>query len=97
MPDVQRLGSVPCPDCVSRELRSAMADRDARIAILERVICEQAHVAGIIGSGSEGSMRGRLMSISNALNMVIGRGQSSHGDQFDSAGKIAGERDGADN
>jgi len=55
---------------------------------LRSVMYDVAHMAASLGSGSEGYLRGRFMSISNALNAAIGRGQSSHGDQYDAAGKI---------
>jgi hypothetical protein len=55
---------------------------------LKRVMYQQAHVAATLASGSDGWLRGRFMSISNALNVAIGRSQSSHGDQYDSAGNV---------
>lgn len=61
-----------------------------RIAELERTIYEQAHIAATLGSGADGWLRDRLMSISNALNASIGRTQSSHGDQFSTTGKANG-------
>lgn len=72
-----------------------VVERDSRIAELEAenrrlklVMYDAAHLAATLGSGSEGWLRGRFMSISNALNTAIGRGQSSHGDQFDDSGTI---------
>ena len=65
-----------------------IAELEAEVSRLKVVMYDVAHKAGTLGSGHEGWMRGRFMSISNALNMAIGRGQSSHGDQFDSAGNI---------
>lgn len=55
---------------------------------LRSIMYDVAHLAATLGSGSDGWLRGRLMSISNALNAAIGRGQSVHGDQYDSGGNI---------
>ena len=55
---------------------------------LRSIMYDVAHTAATLGSGSDGWLRGRFMSISNALNAAIGRSQSSHGDQYDAAGKI---------
>lgn len=55
---------------------------------LRHVIYETACVAAALGTGSEGWLRGRFMSISNALNASIGRTQSSHGNQYDNAGNV---------
>ena len=55
---------------------------------LRQIMYDVAHKAATLGSGSDGWLRGRFMSISNALNAAIGRQQSSHGDQYDATGKI---------
>ena len=55
---------------------------------LRSIMYDVAHLAATLGSGSEGYLRGRFMSISNALNAAVGRSQSSHGDQYDASGKI---------
>lgn len=57
-------------------------------ACLRSTMYDVAHLAATLGSGSEGWLRGRFMSISNRLNAALGRSQSSHGDQYDAAGKI---------
>ena len=56
---------------------------------LRSVMYDVAHLAATLGSGSDGRLRGRFMSISNALNAAIGRSQSSHGDQYDAAGTVS--------
>lgn len=61
---------------------------EERVAALERIIYQTAHRAATLGSGTDGWLRGRFMSLSNALNASIGRAQSSHGDQFDASGNI---------
>lgn len=60
-----------------------LAELERENARLARVIYDEAHRAATLGSGSTGWLRGRFMSISNALNAAIGRTQSSHGDQYD--------------
>lgn len=55
---------------------------------LRLVMYQVAHLAATLGSGSDGWLRGRFMSISNALNAAIGRDQSSHGDQYDAEGNV---------
>ena len=55
---------------------------------LRSVMYNVAHLAATLGSGSDGWLRGRFMSVSNALNAAIGRSQSSHGDQYDAAGTV---------
>lgn len=67
-----------------KNLRRLEAENDR----LRSVIYDVAHTAATLGSGSDGWLRGRFMSISNALNAAIGRGQSSHGDQYDAAGNL---------
>ena len=75
------------------ELTEVLAEKDRRIADLEadnlrlaKIMYETAHVAATLGTAHEGWLRGRFMSISNALNAGIGRPQSSHGMQFDRNG-----------
>ena len=55
---------------------------------LRSVMYDVAHLAASVGSGHEGYLRSRFMSISNALNAAIGRSQSSHGNQYDAAGNV---------
>ena len=55
---------------------------------LRQTMLDVARTAATLGTGSTGHLRGRFMSLSNALNAALGRQQSSHGDQFDSAGKV---------
>ena len=62
--------------------------QEGGVQCLRSVMYDVAHLAATLGSGSDGHLRGRFMSISNALNAAIGRQQSSHGDQYDDAGKI---------
>ena len=57
-------------------------------ACLRSVMYDAAHLAASLGSGSDGFLRGRFISISNMLNAAIGRKQSSHGDQFDAGGNV---------
>lgn len=64
-----------------------MTDKD-ELKRLRQVMYDVACKAGTLGSGSDGWLRGRFMSISNALNAAIGRQQSSHGDQYDAAGNV---------
>lgn len=64
---------------------------EAEVDRLKLVIYQTAHLAASLGSGSDGWLRGRFMSISNALSASIGRTQSSHGNQYDSAGNIVRE------
>jgi hypothetical protein len=61
---------------------------NAELERLKRVIYQTAHVAATLGTASDGWLRGRFMSISNALNASIGRTQSSHGNQYDNAGNV---------
>lgn len=68
-----------------------IAELEADVRRLSLVMYDAAHLAATLGSGSEGRLRGRFMSISNALNVAIGRGQSSHGDQYDPHGNITKE------
>ena len=77
-------GAANHPICVEKRI----AELEAENAKLARVIYDEAHRAATLGSGSTGWLRGRFMSISNALNAAIGRTQSSHGDQYDGAGSI---------
>lgn len=70
------------------DMLSRIAELEADVRRLQLVMYDAAHLAATLGSGSDGWMRGRFMSISNALNAAIGRTQSSHGDQYDSAGNI---------
>lgn len=58
------------------------------VQCLRSVMYDVAHLAATLGSGSDGHLRGRFMSISNALNAAIGRQQSSHGDQYDPSGSV---------
>ena len=62
--------------------RARIAELEAEICRIKSVIRETAHMASTLGSGSEGWMRGRFMTIANTLNAAIGRPQSSHGEQF---------------
>lgn len=73
------LGEVSA-DLIKAEAR--VAELESEINRLRLVICAQAHVAATLGSGHDGWMRGRFMSISNALNAAIGRSQSVHGEQY---------------
>lgn len=57
---------------------------------LRGVMLKVAHTAALLGSGSDGELRARFMSISNALNAALGRTQSSHGEQFDAEGNRLG-------
>ena len=72
----------------SEHERCPLCRANDRADALRSVMYHAAHLAAPLGSGSEGRLRGRFMSISNALNAAIGRGQSSHGDQYDAAGNI---------
>jgi hypothetical protein len=63
-------------------------DDKAEVERLKRVVYQTAHIAATLGTAMDGYLRGRFMSISNALNASIGRTQSSHGDQYDDAGNI---------
>jgi hypothetical protein len=65
-----------------------LAEEKAKTERLTRIMYETAHLAATLGSGATGWLRGRFMSISNALNVAIGRTQSSHGDQFDQDGVV---------
>lgn len=69
-------------------MTARITELEAEIVRLRRVMYDAAHTAATLGSGSEGWLRGRFMSISNALSAAIGRTQSSHGDQFDNAGNV---------
>lgn len=62
-----------------------LEDENKRLKV---VIYDIAHMAATLGSGSEGWLRSRFMSISNALNAAIGRTQSSHGNQYDDSGNV---------
>lgn len=70
------------------ELCARIAELEAENTRLMSVISDVGHLAGSLGSGADGWLRGRFMFISNALNAAIGRAQSSHGDQFDAAGNV---------
>lgn len=52
----------------------------------EAVMLEAAHLAATLATAETGHARNRIMSVSNMLNAVMGRTQSSHGDQFDMLG-----------
>lgn len=65
-----------------------MSSEKEELERLRSVIYDMAHKASTLGSGSDGWLRGRFMSISNGLNAAIGRAQSSHGDQYDNAGNV---------
>jgi len=78
---------------MAAELEAALAEKDQRIAELEadnlrlaKIMNQTAHVAATLGSGHDGWLRGRFMSISNALNAAINLSQSSHGMRFDRNG-----------
>jgi len=79
--------SVYTPNDVEIPLSTVFGDA-SETDRLRRVMCDVAHLAATLGSGSQGWLRGRFMSISNALNAAIGRQQSSHGNQYDNAGNI---------
>lgn len=68
--------------------KTRIADLEAENTRLMSVMSDVGHLAGSLGSCADGWLRGRFMSISNALNAAIGRAQSSHGDQFDAAGNV---------
>jgi len=68
-----------------------IAGLEADVHRLSRVMYDAAHLAATLGSGSDGWLRGRFMSISNALSAAIGRVQSSHGEQYDPHGNITKE------
>lgn len=65
-----------------------IAELEAENARLRLVMLDAAHIAASCGSGSTGSLRGRFMTISNAINAALGRSQSSHGERFDIDGKV---------
>lgn len=58
---------------------------------LRGIMLDVARTASGLGSGADGWLRGRFMSISNELNAALGRQQSSHGDQYDAAGNVVQE------
>ena len=70
------------------ELERLRLNDAAEIERLKLVIYRMAGLAATLGSGSDGWLRGRFMSISNALSAAIGRAQSSHGDQYNADGNI---------
>jgi len=76
------------PEDPEDKLRSRIAELEAQNTRLMSVMSDVGHLAGSLASGADGWLRGRFMSISNALNAAIGRAQSSHGDQFDAAGNV---------
>lgn len=59
----------------------------SRIAELERIAYDAAHLAATLATAETGYARGRIMSVSNMLNATLGRTQSSHGDQFEADGR----------
>jgi len=69
-------------------LLERIANIEAERDRMRSIVYDTAHIAATLGSGSDGWLRGRFMSISNALNAAIGRTQSSHGDQFDETGIV---------
>lgn len=76
------------PEDPEDKLRSRIAELEAQNTRLMSVMSDVGHLAGSLASGADGWLRGRFMSISNALNAAIGRAQSSHGDQFDASGNV---------
>ena len=85
-------GIIAAMDEQLAEAKERIAELEAENSRLRTVMYDTAHVASTLGSGSEGWLRGRFMSISNALSAAIGRAQSSHGDQFDNAGNVVPAR-----
>lgn len=65
-----------------------MADERARIAKLEAVVRQTANILRTWATAETGSSRDRIMTVANRLNAVIGRSQSTHGRQYDEAGKV---------
>lgn len=88
MPDMTRLEVLLEQYSTHDAALARIAELEAEVERLKTVIYDTAHVAGTLGSGSDGWLRGRFMSISNALNAAIDRAQSSHGEHYDNSGKI---------